>query len=76
MLLEHLYIFEHKHKSNIKGAMFELRSCHLFWDQPYKEVLEVKCQSCNFTVVLSFNGVFEDFGDIFPTCFFAELLIT
>ena len=70
ILLEHLYIFKHKHKSNIKGAIFELRSSHLFRDQPYKEVLEVKCQACNFTGVSSFTG------HIFPTCFFAELLIT
>ena len=34
----------------------------------YKEVLEVKCQVCNFTGVLSFASVFEDFGHIFPTC--------
>ena len=60
-----IYIF----KSNIKGAIFELRSRHLFRDQPYKEVLEVKCQACNFTGVLSFTNVFEDFGHIFPTCF-------
>ena len=45
----HLNIFtflKHKHKSSIKGAIFELRSSHLFWDQPYKGVLEVKCQAC------------------------------
>ena len=47
------------YKSNIKGAIFELRSSHLFRDQPYKEVLEVKCQACNFTGVLSFTRVFE-----------------
>ena len=68
-------------KSQIEKNIFELRSIHLFCDQPYKEVLEVKFQACNFTVVLSFIGVFEDFGfdfvfeDIFPT-FFAEFLIT
>ena len=67
--LIYLYIFKHKHKSNIKGAIFELRSSHLFRDQPYKEVLEVKCQACNFTGVLSFTSVFEDFGPIFLTCF-------
>ena len=32
-------------------------------------VLEVKCQSCNFTSVLSITFVFEDFGHLFPTCF-------
>lgn len=39
-----LYIFKHKHKSNVKGAIFELRSSHLFGNQPYKEVLEFICQ--------------------------------
>ena len=48
-----------------KGAIFELRSSHFFRDQPYREILEVKCQACNFTGVLSFTGVFEDFGHIF-----------
>ena len=68
--LKHLYIFKHKHKSNIKGAIFELRSSHLFRDQPYKEVLQVKCQACNFIgVFLSFTSVVEDFGHIFLTCF-------
>ena len=38
------YIFQHKNKSNIKGAIFELRSSHLFGNQPYKEVLEFICQ--------------------------------
>ena len=52
-----------------KGAIFQLRSSHLYWGQPYKEVLEVTCQACKFTGVLSFTGVFEDFEDIFPTCF-------
>ena len=47
ILLEHLYNFKHKHKSNIKVAIFELRSSNLFRDQRYKEVLEVKCQACN-----------------------------
>ena len=28
--LEHLYIFKHKHNSNIKEAIFELRSSQLF----------------------------------------------
>ena len=56
-------------KSNIKGAIFGLGSSHVFRDQPYTEVLEVKYQSCNFTSVLSFKGVFGDFGHIFPTCF-------
>ena len=65
----HLYTFKHIHKSNIKGAIFESKSSHLLWDRPYKEVLEVKHQACNFTSVLSFKGVFEDFGYIFPTCF-------
>ena len=55
ILLEHLYVFQHKHKSHIIGAIFDLRSSHLFRDQPYKEVLEVKCQACNFT------GVFDVF---------------
>ena len=70
ILVLHLYIFKHKHKSNIKGAIFILKSSHLFRDQPYKEVLEVKCQACNFTGVLLFTSVFEDFNHIFPTCFF------
>ena len=39
--------------SKIKGAIFELRSNHLFRDQQYKEVLEVKCQACNFTGICS-----------------------
>ena len=65
ILLEHLYIFKHKYQSNIKGAIFELRNSHLFRDQPYKEVLEMKCQACNFIIVLSFTGVFEDFCHIF-----------
>ena len=68
-----LYLFKYKHKSNIRGAIFQLRSSHLFRDQPYKEVLEVKCQACNFTGVLYFTGVFEDFGHIFPTCFLQNL---
>ena len=68
-LLEYLYNFKHKHKSNIKGATFELTSSDLLFDQAYKEVLEVKCQACNFTGVLYFTGVFADFGHIFPTCF-------
>ena len=59
--------FKHKHKSNIKGAIFEIRSSHLIWHQLYKEVLEMKCQVCNFTGVLSFTTVFEDFSYIFPT---------
>ena len=65
----HLYTFKHIHKSNIKGAIFESKSSHLLRDRPYKEVLEVKQQACNFTSVLSFKRVFEDFGHIFPTCF-------
>ena len=76
MLPEHLYIFKHKHKSNIKGAIFELRSSHLFRDQPYKEVSEVKCQARSFTGILLFMGDFENFGHIFSDLFFAELLIT
>ena len=74
VLLEHLHVFKHKHKSNIKEAIFELRSSHLFQDQPYKEVLEVKCQACNFIGVLSFRDVFEDFGHIFLTCFCHNLI--
>ena len=35
--IENLYIFKHKHKSNIEGAIFQLRCSHLFRDQPYKE---------------------------------------
>ena len=31
--------------------------------------LEVKCQACNFSGVLSFTSVFDDFDHIFPTCF-------
>ena len=38
------YIFQHKNKSNIEGAIFELRSSHLFRNQPCKEILEFKCQ--------------------------------
>ena len=64
-----IVIFLSKRKSDIKGAIFELRSSHLFWDQPYKEVLEVNCQACNIIGVLSFTTVFEDLGHIFPTCF-------
>ena len=67
--LEHFYIFKHKHKSNIIGAIFELKSSHFFGDHLYKEVLEVKRQACNFTGALSFTVAFEDFGHIFPTCF-------
>ena len=74
VLLEHLHVFKHKHKSNIKEAISELRSSHLFQDQPYKEVLEVKCQACNFIGVLSFRDVFEDFGHIFLTCFCHNLI--
>ena len=65
--------FKHKHKSNIKGAMFEFRSSHLFQGQSYKEV-GVKCPACNFTGVLSFTSVFEDLGHIFPTYFLQNLL--
>ena len=61
--------FKDKYKWNIKGAIFELRSSHFFRDQPYKKALEVKCQSCSFTRVLSFTSVSEDFGHILPTCF-------
>ena len=68
-LLEDFYIFKHKHKPNIKGAIVELRSSHLFRDYLYKEVLEVKCQARNFTGILSFTSDFEDFGYIFPTWF-------
>ena len=64
-----IVIFLSKRKSDIKGAIFELRSSHLFWDQPYKEVLKVNCQACNIIGVLSFTTVFEDLGHIFPTCF-------
>ena len=39
-------IFKHKHKSNIKGAIFELRSSHLFQDQSYKEVLQKQSPKC------------------------------
>ena len=39
-------IFKHKHKSNIKGAIFELRSSHLFQDQLYKEVLQKQSPAC------------------------------
>ena len=46
-----------KQKSSIKGAISELRSSHLFRDQPYKEVLEVKCRVCKFTGVLSFTSI-------------------
>ena len=67
-------MFKHTRKSNIKGAIFELSSSHLFRNQSYKEVLEVKCQACNFTCVLSFTGVFEDFGHILPTCFLQNFL--
>ena len=68
MLLEHLFIL--KHKSNIKEIIFELRSSHLIWDQLYKEIFEVNCQTCfNFTDVLSFTAVFDDFGHVFWTCF-------
>ena len=56
-----LYIFKHKHKSNVKGAIFELRSSHFFGDQLYKEVLEVKCQICNFAGVLSFLRILVTF---------------
>ena len=63
-------LLKYKHKSNTKEAIFDLRSSHFFWYQPYKEVLEINCQACNFTSVLSSTSVFEDFGHIFPTCFF------
>ena len=65
ILLEHLYIFKHKHKSNIPWIKKQL----LMSNQPYKEVLEVKCQTYNFISILSFTDDFEDFGHIFPTCF-------
>ena len=64
------FIFKYKHKLNIKGVIFELRRSHLFRNQPYKEVFEVNCEGCNFPGILSFTGVFEDFGRIFPTCFY------
>ena len=66
ILLEH-HIFKHRHKSNIKGGIFELRSSNLFRDQRCKDVLDIKCQACNFTGVLSFTGVCENFGPIFLT---------
>ena len=71
-------IFKHKHKSNIKGAIFELRSSHLFRDQPYKEVLEVKCQACSFTGVLSFKSVFEQLCSqrIWGWGWFLRILVT
>ena len=52
-----------------KGSIFELRNSHLFRDQPYKEVLKVKCQACNFTGVLSFTGVLEDSVTFFRPAF-------
>ena len=39
ILLEHVYIFRHKHESNIKGAIFQLRSSYLFRDKPYKKFI-------------------------------------
>ena len=54
-------MFLNKHKSNIKEAISELRSSHLFRDQLYKEVLEVKCQICNFAGVLSFLRILVTF---------------
>ena len=68
--------FKHKHKSNIKGAIFELRSSHLFRDQSYKEVLEVKCQVCNFISILCVASVFWGCWSHFSDLFFAELLVT
>ena len=38
-------------------------------DQLFKEFLEVRCHVCNFTGVLCFMVVFEDFGHIFLTSF-------
>ena len=69
-----IFIFLNINTSQTSKAIIELRSSHLFWDQPYKEFLEVKCQACNFTGVLSFTSVFEDFGHIFPTCFLQNFL--
>ena len=73
VLIEKTTISKNKREStvivNIKEAIFELRSSHLFRDQSYKEILKVNCQACNFTGVLPFTSVFEDFGHIFPTCF-------
>ena len=63
------YVLNKNTNQNIKGAICQLRSSYLFWNQPYREVLEVKCQTCHFTGILSFAGVLEDFGYIFPTCF-------
>ena len=54
--------------TNIKGAIFELRSSNLFRNQPYKEHLEVKGKTCFFTDVWFFTDIFEDFGHIFPFC--------
>ena len=54
ILLVHFYILKHKHKSNIKGGIFELKSSYIFRNQPYREVLEVKRQACQI---------------FFPTCF-------
>ena len=70
-----IFTFLNIKTNGIKAAIVELRSSHLFWDQPYKGILQVKCQACNFTGILSFTGDFEDFSHIFPTCFFAELFI-
>ena len=61
--------FKQKHKSNIKGVIFELRSSHLIRDQPCKELLEVRCQACNFTGVLSVASAIEDFGHFFRPVF-------
>ena len=73
-LLGHFYIFKHGHKSYIKGAIFELRSNHLFWDQPYKKVYKVKYQAFNFTDALSFTSIFKDFGHNCLNCFLHSFL--
>ena len=66
-----IFIFLNKHKSNIKGAISELRSSHLFWDQLYKEVLEVKRSGLQFCRCFI---LFEDFGHICSTCSLKDFL--
>ena len=71
-----LYIFKHRHKSNIKGAIFELRSKHLYRDQPYKKGFGGKKLVLQFHRCFILHGCFWGFWSHFFELFFAELLVT
>ena len=61
-MLEHVFIFKHYHKSDIKGARFEF-----YKKQPV--ILVAAVELCSGSELsdqqLYFTGVFEDFGHIF-----------